>query len=323
MSPPQVSVLLPTYNRAQYVGRTVQSLLGQTYPDLEVVVVDDGSTDDTAQVVRQFADAPVLYIYQENRGVGGALNTAFRASRGRYIALSGSDDLWLPELLSEEVPILEGNPGIGLVYARAQAMDPYDLPLAQVLGAPEKYPGHTFKSLLYGDHVCGLTALIRREHIEQVGLWDEGLVANEDWDLWLRLSLVCRFHFLDKVLARFRIHPGNITGGASDRFVRLSLDRIRVMDKVYSRPDLPGEVLAMKPLAYRNVYIDVGLRWLSVRNWREALRYFGKALQASPKPWTTSLRILYLVLFYNFLRKRMWGTRLVNTLVDLRRRHAL
>lgn len=320
MNVPRVSVLLPTYNRAAYVGQAIKSALDQTYADLEVVVVDDGSTDNTVEMVRSFTDGRVRFIRQDNKGISGALNTAFRASRGRYVAILNSDDLWLPELLEEEVPVLEANPDIGLVYARAQAMDTLGRPLGQVLGAPEKYRGQTFASLLYGDHVCGVTAAFRRELAEQVGLWDESLVANEDWDMWLRLSLVCRFRFVDRVLARFRIHPGNITG-ASHRFVQLSLDRVRILDKVFSRHDLPPGSLSMKPLAYRNVYVDVGLRWLSVGKWRDALRYFGMALQVSPCPLMTPARIFYLIVFYNFLSKRTWGTALVNTLVDLRRKY--
>lgn len=322
MSLPGVSVLLPTYNRADYLRATIQSALDQTHPPYEVVVVDDGSTDSTAEVVRRLAEPRVRYVFQQNRGVSAALNTAFRASTGRYIALLGSDDLWLPSLLAEEVPIMDENPAVGLVYARAQGMDPQDRPMAQILGAPDKFPGSTFKSLLYGDDVCGLTAVFRREVVEQAGLWDESFVANEDWDIWLRMSLVTRFYFLDKVLARFRIHPGSLTGGKSDRFVQVLRDRERLLDKVFSLPNLPPEASEVKALAYRNNYMDIGLRWLSVGNWRECLRYFGQAVRVSPNPVLTPVRILYLIVFYRYLSKRAWGTRLVNSLAERRRGHA-
>lgn len=322
MTPPTVSVLIPAYNRATYVGEAIQSILDQSFCDLEVVVVDDGSTDNTAEVVASFTDPRVRLIRQENRGISGAFNTAYRGSRGRYIAMLGSDDRWLPGLLAEEIPILETNPDMGLVYARARAMDAAGRPLAAISGAPERFPGQTFKSLLYGDFVSGITAIFRREHVETVGPWDESLVGNEDWDMWLRLSLVCRFHFIDKVLAEFRVHPGRTTGGASSRFVTLTLDRVRVLNKLFARSDLPLEAAAIKRVAYRNVYIDVGLRWLSVRNWRETLRYFGKATRVYPDRGITLLRIIYLILVYNLLSKWTWGTRLVHGLAAWRRQLA-
>ncbi|MBI2953254.1 MAG: glycosyltransferase [Chloroflexi bacterium] len=322
MSPSTVSVLLPSYNRAPYVERAIRSALDQTYQDIEVIVVDDGSTDNTGEVVRHITDPRVRYIYQENKGICGALNAAFHAANGPYIAIMGSDDIWLPELLTEEVRVLETQPGIGLVYARAQGMDVNEIPLTKFLGVPEKYPGQTFKSLIYGDHVCGITTVVRRKHIEEVGLWDENIIANEDWDMWLRLSLVCQFHFIDKVLARYRVHSGNITGIKSDRFARLTLDRVRVVDKVYARPDLPPEILDMKQVAYRNVYVDVGLRWMSARKWRESLNYFGKAVRFSGKPSVTVVRILYLIAFRDLLSKQVWGTQLINALICWRRRWA-
>jgi glycosyltransferase involved in cell wall biosynthesis len=319
MSSPQVSVLLPTYNRAHYVAEAIQSALDQTFADLEVVVVDDGSTDTTSEVLGRIADPRVRCFRQENRGISGALNTAFRSARGRYVAILNSDDRWLPDLLAEEVAILQASSNVGLVYARCQAMDSAGRPLARLTGVPARYPGQMFKSLLHGDHICTIAVLIRRELVEQVGLWDERLIANEDWDLWLRLALVCQFHFVDKILARFRVHPGRITNTSSERFARLAADRIRVVDKVYALPDLPPEAAQMRSLAYHNVYIDVGLRWLKARDWRESLRYFSRAIQLSPRPASTLIRIASLAAFQAFLSDRAGGVRLLHALGRWRR----
>jgi glycosyltransferase involved in cell wall biosynthesis len=319
----QVSVLLPTYNRAHYIAEAIQSTLDQTYADFEIVVVDDGSTDNSAEVVQRFTDPRVRFIRQENRGISGALNTAFRESRGRYVAILNSDDIWLPDLLAEEVPVLQARPDVGLIYARCQAMDLSRRPLARTTGVPARYPGEMFKSLLYGDHVCTIAALIRREHLEQAGLWDESLIANEDWDMWLRLALVCRFYFIDKILARFRVHPGRITNTSSERFARLVADRIKVIDKAYARPDLPPDALSIRPLAYRNIYIDVGLRWLKVPDWRQSLPYFSRALQLSPNPAATLLRIASLAIFQTFLSERAWASGLARAVGRWRRRRRI
>lgn len=320
MPDPKVSVLLPAYNRANYISQAIQSILDQTYGDFEIIVVDDGSTDNTAEVVRRFTDPRVRYIYQENKGICGSLNTAFRTARGEHIALLGSDDIWFPQILELEVPILDQNPDVCLVYSKAHAMDQEDNPLPQVQGLAERYEGETFKSLIYGDCVCGITAVMRRDAVERAELWDETLSGNEDWDMWLRLSLQGRFYFIDEFLAAFRIHPGNYTGTRSDTYGRLTLDRIRVLDKVFALPSNPSWVDEMKPVAYRNVYIFVALRWLAIGRIHDSLHYFWKAIQVSPNPWLTPFRIIYLVLFYNFLSHTQWGTHMVSRAVHWRRK---
>ncbi|MFL5804444.1 MAG: glycosyltransferase [Roseiflexaceae bacterium] len=320
MSSPQISVLLPTYNRAHYLAEAIQSALDQTYPDLEVVVVDDGSTDNTAEVMQRFSDPRIRLIRQENRGISAALNTAFRTARGPYIAILNSDDRWLPELLAEELAVLRANPDVGLVYARCQAMNPAGQPLARTTGVPARYPGQMFRSLLYGDHICTIAVLARRAHVEQVGMWDESLIANEDWDLWLRLALVCQFAFVDKILAYFRAHPGRITSTSSERFARLAADRVKVLDKVYARADLPPAALGMRSLAYCNVYVDIGLRWLKVHDWRESLRSFSRALLLAPNRAATLGRIMALAAFQTFMSERSWGVGLARRVGRWRRR---
>jgi glycosyltransferase involved in cell wall biosynthesis len=316
---PKVGVLIPAYNRSQYIGTAIQSVLNQTYPHFEVVVVDDGSSDDTVAKVRQFTDPRVRLICQKNTGVSGALNTALRASRGHYIAILGSDDLWLPEFLSTAIPVLDERMDIGLVYGRAQAMTSDGHRMRHQLGRPPKFQGQMFKSLVHGDHVCGISVLIRREHIETVGLWDEGLTANEDWDLWLRLSRVCPFLFIDQVFAHYRIHAQNMTNPRSKTYHRLIQDRFRVLDKVFQQPDLPPEIRSMESLAYYNVNLYGTIRWISVHRWREGIHYLIKAFRIFPRPMTF-LRIPYVILRYGYFNEWAWGGKLLNFLWDLRTR---
>ncbi|HEX7976114.1 MAG TPA: glycosyltransferase [Anaerolineales bacterium] len=318
---PKVTVLLPSYNRAGLLPVALHSVFAQTYSDFELIVVDDGSTDDTASVVRGFPDPRLRYLSQENRGISGALNAGLGLARGVYIARVDSDDRWLPDLLEREVAVLETRPDVGLVYSKAQAMDPQGQPLAQILGAPEKFPGQTLKSILYGDFVCTITAVVRRECLEQAGPFDENLKGNEDWDMWVRLARVCRFAYLDQVLANFRQHTGRTTGGQSPHFVDIAQGRFYLLDKAFSQPDLPPEARSIRPAAYRNAHMDVGLRWLSVGEWRMTLKHFGLALRSGGNPFATLARIVYLIVLYRFLSKHDWGIRLVEGMVRLRRRN--
>src|SRR5882724_2062331 len=123
MKQPKVSVIIPTYNRAHYLGTAVNSVLSQTFSDFELIVVDDGSTDDTMRLVERFHDSRLRYIYQQHRGISAAMNAGIRAARGGYIARLDSDDIWLPDMLEVEVGVLDARPEIGLVYAKAQGMD--------------------------------------------------------------------------------------------------------------------------------------------------------------------------------------------------------
>ncbi len=319
MSDPAVSVVIPTYNRADFILESVTSVLDQTFQDFEVVVVDDGSSDNTPALIRSVADSRIRYLYQVNKGVAAALNMGWRAARGDYIGRLDSDDRWHPDLLMRLVPTLESNPAIGLAYARAQWMDQKGRRLPQMLGAPEKFPNQTLKSLLYGDFVCPVAVIFRRACIEQVNGYDETLIANEDWDLWIRMSTLSRFAYLEEVLADYRTHPGNLTSSASLRLARLTDDRVRVLDKFYSNPEVPRAAWDIKQLAYRNVYMDIAMRWLYAGHWRTAMDYAGKAIRASPHRPSAAIRLLYLVIFQRYLSKMSWGNRLVGWAVARRR----
>lgn len=315
-----VSVLVPTFNRARYLAEAVNSALNQTYQDVEVMIVDDGSTDDTRQVVEGLQDERVRYVYQENRGVSAALNTAWRTARGEYLAMLGSDDVWLPDLLEDLVPSLEGDPRLGLAYARAQGMDPQRKPLSQVLGVAPKFPGEPLKSLLYGDCVCAIAAVFRRASLQVVGGFNEALAGNEDWDMWIRLAERHGIEFHDKVMARYRMHSQSLTGGRSSTYIRIIQERVRLIENYYARAVVPDEALAVKSLARRNVYMDAMIRYISIGQWRNAFPMFIRTIRVAPNPITASVRAAGVSMFYLYLSKTRWGVRLVEGIVARRRK---
>jgi glycosyltransferase involved in cell wall biosynthesis len=320
MTEPRVSVLIPTYNRAAYLREAIGSALGQTFRDIEVVIVDDGSTDGTAKIVREITDPRVRYLWQANHGVAAALNTAWHAARGEYLARLDSDDVWLPDLLAQFIATLDADPGLGLVYARAQWMDAQGNLLPQILGAPEKFPGQWLKSLLYGDFVCPIAVMFRRTCIERAGGYDESLIGNEDWDLWIRMAEHCRFAYRNQILARYRVHAQNLTSSVSEQSLRLFSDRIRVLEKFFARSDVPAEVLAIKPLAFRNVYLDIAMRHFTARHWHDGFDYSLRAIRVGPNPLTSAMRVITAACFYFYLSKTRWGVRLVDALIERRRK---
>lgn len=317
---PTVSVIIPTYNRARLIGEAIQSVLDQTFTDLELIVVDDGSTDNTESVVTEFKDPRVRYIHQENMGISAARNAGIHNTQGRYVAFLDSDDLWLPRLLESQVPVLDGDPHFGVVYTRAQAIDANGNALFHTRGDLQKYPDQALKSMLYGDFTCIQTALIRRECFDGAGFFDESLTGRVDWDMFLRLAKVCRFAFTDRVLAHFRAHSLQHTGVKSEYFAEVCESGIKVLDKAFSDPDLSKQILAIKPLAYRNAYVDIGLRWMGVPEWRESARSFWRAIRVSPNPLITPFRIAWLIFFYKVLSRTKWGNRLISSLGELKRK---
>ena len=291
---PKVSVVLPTYNRAHFLLEAVQSVLVQTAGDLELIVVDDGSTDGTAHVLREINDPRLRYLHQENRGVAAAANAGIRLSRGAYIARIDSDDLWLPELIETEMAVLDARPEVGVVSAKGEAMDRDGNRLPYSWGRAPRFPDEALHSLLHGDFVCNVTMIARRACIERAGLYDESLRVCEDWDLWLRVARHYQFAFVDRVLARVRRHEGNLTGRGSPFYESSLLGRTRVLDKVFGVLDQEQSkpLRHLKGIAYRNVFIEACLHFLGAADYRNAVEAFRRALGCGANPVTTSFRIV-------------------------------
>jgi glycosyltransferase involved in cell wall biosynthesis len=169
-----------------YISEAIDSVLSQDFKDLEIVVVDDGSTDDTKEVLKKYGVA-VRYIYQENKGISGARNRGILESKGEYIAFLDSDDVWLDSTkLTQQVAILENNPKVGIVYSKMMMVNDKG---EKVGIKPEKDNGTNFKELIeIGGHLPTSTLVARKACFEKVGLFDEALPILEDFDMWLRIS---------------------------------------------------------------------------------------------------------------------------------------
>lgn len=248
---PRVSVVTPTYNRAHHLTQTINSVLYQTYRDLEVIVVDDGSTDETRDVVQQFANCRIKYIYQENQERSVARNTGIKTSEGEYIAFLDSDDLWLPNKLEVQVPILDRQDRVGLVYSDIQLIMP-----GGHFVSHHPYPfyqGNVTKYLILRNFVPSPTPLIRRECLAQVGFFDSAMVPSEDRDLWLRISRAYEFAYVDQVLSRYKVHPYY-----SERDIqRIASGYFKVLSKFFQNPDLPREVRILRNRAFANAHFCV------------------------------------------------------------------
>lgn len=286
---PAVSVLMPTRDRARTLPASIESVLKQTFADLELLVVDDGSRDETRQVLARFTDPRVQVLDGARRGLACALNTGLAAARGRYVIQMDSDDTWLPELLASQVAILEAHPDSGLVWARGRVLDADGAPTDEVWGGPLRWPEDPLGSLLYSDPVCNITALKRRACFERTGCYDPAADPSSDWDLHLRIARHYPVRFNDAVLAHIGRYGDNITG----RLDEFHASRIRVLDKLFGSPDLPAPQRALRPLAYSNVHAEHGFHRWSGGDYRRALPLFREALSVSDARARTAARILW------------------------------
>ena len=207
---PLVSVIIPTYNRADLVAQAVQSVLNQTYSNIETIVVDDGSTDNTREVLRKYQDR-ISYVYQERSERSKARNEGFRHSRGNYIAFLDSDDIWLPTKIEKQVQVLNEKPDVGLVYVDVQFIDTHGNPCDGDISWDEPTRQVLYEDLMTHNIVTGTTssAMIRRTCLENIGLFDESMNTCEDLDLYRRIARYYDFHKINLPLVKFRIHAGN------------------------------------------------------------------------------------------------------------------
>lgn len=209
---PLVSIIIPTYNRASFLREAVDSALSQTYPNLEVIVVDDGSTDETGAVLSEYA-GQVHAVYQGNRGLPAARNVGVEASQGQFLVFLDSDDLLLPTKIQSQVEYLVTRPDIGVVYGDGYIMNEDGLAdsLEPYMAASHPVSDDAFvRSLLLQNQLVVHAALVRRAVLPDKQVFDESLTRFEDWDLWLRMCLTgVKFAYRDEKTVVYRRHSGN------------------------------------------------------------------------------------------------------------------
>ena len=227
---PTVSVVLPTYNRAALLPRAIASVLGQTFGDLELIVADDASTDDTAEVLARFADPRLRQVRRPQRGGSSAArNTGIAAARGEFVAFQDSDDAWLPDLLARLVPPLRAAPDdVALAYGALLRLEPERAPqqLFNELGARAAFDPWP-AILAYNDNAHSMTWLVRRARLAASGGYDESLPLWEDWELMIRLARHGRFIAVEEPVMLCYATPGSLTTRDERRAAALA----HVLDK--------------------------------------------------------------------------------------------
>jgi len=289
MQVPSVSVIIPTYQRSHWVSEAIESVLAQTYKDYEIIVVNDGSTDNTAQVLNQFQDK-IRIIEQDNKGSSAARNIAIQNSQGRYIAFLDDDDRWLPSKLEKQIALLESERKVGLIYSDMFLFDE-----KEVFPEPrgKKHPIHlgriSWMLFLFGSSVpLASSVVVRRETLDEIGLFDETLRFCVDYDLWLRISEKWLLYYLDEPLTMYRLSDTNMTKNREG----VLLGALRLKEKALARnPDYRRLSANMLHQGFYRYYLALANLYINrsegekarevIRRYRQARKLYSLTASAS------------------------------------------
>jgi len=281
-----VGVIIPAFNAANTLPIALESVASQTFEDWQILLVDDGSTDNTAQVVAPYLErfgSKIQYIHQANHGLPAARNAAIRASNTEFLALLDADDVWLPCRLAESVKILRECPQAGLAYGGITSIDQEGTPTGTFTGNKRYAEGHIAPHI-YMRRVslpCP-TLTFRRSCMDAVGLFDETMRATEDRDLCLRIALRYEVAFIPKVIAYYRISPSSMTTDPQ----RMLQAQMQFIEKNYGSP---------------------GCGWVARRvALSQCYKQRADALSDRHRPWAALASSLRAVLLYPFDRDIAW-----------------
>lgn len=273
---PVVSIIVPTHNRSDLLRSAVQSILDQTFGALEIVVVDDASTDNTQDVLRQLQAVHGQKIRavrnDVNLGPSDSRNRGIALAQGELIGFLDDDDLYDPRKIEKQVAIFNRCPDVDVVYCGYYYLYDDGVPHYPNVDLPE---GDLLEDLLLACPILVHAALIRRSCFDKWGVFDAALRACEDWELWQRFAILgCRFACVQEPLCTYRRHDGNVTHNLE----ALAEGQFIVLDRAFLRPELPAAALALKPVAYAHRNIAIACAYFEEGNFELGDVYLQQAL---------------------------------------------
>jgi glycosyltransferase involved in cell wall biosynthesis len=280
---PTVSVIIPTYNRAQLLSRSIQSVLNQTYQDFEIIIVDDASTDDTEEVISNLDNEKIRYLrHEKNKGAAAARNTGIKAARGSYIAFQDSDDEWLFEKLEKQMKIFEtAPPNVGVVYTGYYRIKGNDITYVSPL-RHTKRDGDVHEQILRkGGLTCTQSIVVPKYYLEKVGMFDENLPRLQDLELTIRLSKHYHFKFINEPLLKVYYTEVSISAD-QDALVKASMI---VLEKHFKEYNKDKRLIANYYYRYGNFLCMSG-------DIKKGRNFLYKAVKAFPFDYKPIIKIL-------------------------------
>ncbi len=273
-APPLVSIITPSFNKGPYIEETILSVRNQTYKNIEHIVIDGGSTDETIAFLEQYNN-DLEWISEPDNGQSDAINKGWRRAKGDIIAYLNADDTYLPDAVEAAVNFFEKNPDVFMVYGDGITSDEQgNDPLAFHCGE------FVMKDLVFcRDNIFQPSVFLRKEIFDTVGDIDIKLHLAMDLDYWLRIGLAYRIGYLPRPLSIAKIYRDAKSSALMFKYVK---EYEHILDKLFKNPRMTQEILLYKDEAYTFVYVKGGLDYLNAKMIPDGLRYLWKAFRMSP-----------------------------------------
>lgn len=294
--PQLVSVIVPVFNRVDLVGKTLDSILEQTYPYVEIIAINDGSTDDTLAVLCAYANKypnQIVVVDQKNTGQVRARNNGIERANGEFIAFLDSDDTWEKEKLTLQIPLF--NEKVGLVYCSIYEVNESG-DILRTVPCESAVKGNVYGMMLINNRMTGGSVVVTRKALDKVGLFDESFQAAENWDLWIRISKEYQVDYVNIPLVRYRKHQGNM----SHDIKRMADASWAILHKHLPCKPAQGELLEIYNNAYANYYYRLGVSNFSAGHYAQSRTFFYYAWRYNLFIKDSALRV-----FRSFLGRRV------------------
>jgi glycosyltransferase involved in cell wall biosynthesis len=291
---PKVSVLMPSFNYARYLPVAIESVLSQSYADLELIITDDCSTDESREIVehwRRLDRRIVPVLHDVNRGLARARNSGLAISSGEFVALCDADDVWQPEKLKTQMECFRTHPQLGLVHSDSAIIDGDGKQTGQRFSSllhrkGQITSGNLFEELCERNFLCVPTVILRREAIDYAGGFEENLRSLEDWVCWTKVSRKYSFHYIGEALVQYRIHGAGLSSNPKG----MAHNRVKAFRFLLdSFSDIPPR------LRSRMLY-SLGVSHLETSESRNAFRAFVDSIRANPaeiRSWARCCQSLF------------------------------
>ncbi len=323
---PKVSVVIPCYNGSAYLEECLQSIAALADPDWEVLVVDDGSTENIREVVERFAPL-ARYLWQANAGPSAARNNGFRATSGQYVRFLDSDDYFLSVRgLREQVTLLDAHPEVGLVYAQATKVDTHRRPLGvrKSPWARQSYihTGDTeLTRLLFYNYITTSSTLVRRTVFEQAGPFRTEISSGEDWDCWLRIAHISSVGYVAEPVVAYRVHEKSLTARYSS--MPWLPTHLNTLDTLFADPEFALRHSRLREPIYAYLDVIAASEAYRTRNMKLSRLYALKALRRTMRSrrWGDSMQSFWILsksLIPSGVRERLKSLRKQQRLVTMR-----
>ena len=298
---PLVSVVVPAYNHANYLQQAIESVLRQDYPNIELIALDDGSTDNTRDVLQKYTGR-FYWETQKNMGQANTLNKGWKMAKGEILSYLGADDVLMPRAVSTSVSYLKTNPNVVLTYCDFNLIDPNSLVIRRV-----KTPEFNYRDMLV-KLACppGPGAFFRRSALDAAGLWDSSLKQMPDYDYWLRLGLQGPFLRIPEILAAFRVHDTSQTFAVADE--HKAAEQILILSRLFEIQSLPSELAALKNQALSSAHLVSAQLHFRAGRYRQGATCVKKAAALYPSNLITAntAHLLLNSLFNRLGHKILW-----------------